>query len=378
MQKILICSDKYKGCLTSGQVNKAIHDGIVAACHHALCDLVTVSDGGDGFLAAIPELELLQFPAYNALLEPITATIGYKSAVVYIEIASIIGFAMLKNNPGTIWQRSSYGLGKLIHDILNSNLQVQKIVIACGGSSTNDSGFGCLLGLGAEAFDENDNLLPPQLHSIDKIKRIDASAMHPKLKQVEIEVVADVRGDLLGKHGCTHTFARQKGATNKDLPLLENLVLNFQQQILNNLGVNLSSSGYGLCSGGLAALFSILPLVHYFDGAAWVIRHTNLEAKIAYCDMVFSGEGMVDATTLHGKLLYHIARLCKMQHKPLIVIAGQINCDLNKLYNLGITTAFPIINHYVANNNLFAGSDKLITDRVRDLFNFYNANSLDI
>ena len=225
MQKILICCDKYKGTLTSSQVNQAILSGIKSSKHSALCDTVNMSDGGDGFLATIDNLEILSFTGSNALHQPIDIEVGYKDNIIFIELAKVTGLAILGENPGTIWERSTFGLGKLIVDILNNSLAIKKIIIGCGGSSSNDGGYGCLIGLGAKFLDYKDNVLNPYTSELDKIERIDLSSIHPQLKNITIEVIADVKGNLLGEYGCTALFAHQKGATLEDQVKLERNLL---------------------------------------------------------------------------------------------------------------------------------------------------------
>lgn len=367
MQKILICSDKYKSSLTSAQVNKAIQQGIQEAHHPSICDLVNMSDGGDGFLSCVSGLKFFEAETVNALLQPITVKFGYKNNTIYIEVANVIGLAILSNSSSNIMERSSYGIGQLIYTILNSDLLIDKIVLGCGGSSTTDGGFGCLLGLGLKALDINGNKLPPTISSIKDCVRFDSSSIHPRFKKISVDIIADVQGDFLGKNGCVQLFAPQKGASQPDIVQIEIYLTRLEQLIECQFKVKLSDSKYGLCCGGLASIFSMFKDIEYFDGANWVIQQTNLELKIAYCDMVISGEGMLDTTTMHGKLVWQIAKLCKRHQKPLVIISGQIKADLDDLYQNGITCAFSIINNQIDG---FEGSEKLITTRVRDLLNF--------
>ncbi len=369
-KKILICCDKYKGSLTSNQVNNAIYQGIINAKYPALCDLVTVSDGGDGFLSSIHGLEIISFSTIDALYHPIKIDVGYKESIVYIELAKIIGITMLGNNPGSIWERSSFGLGQLIYTILESNLDVESLVIGCGGSSTNDGGFGLLCGLGAKFYDKNRNLLDSKLSDISNAATIDFNGIHPKLREISIEIVADVKGNLTGNNGCTQLFAKQKGAMDSDIKQIETAIIHFQQLLIKYTDIDINKCGYGLCSGGIAAIFSIFPYTKYQDGADWVIKQNQLELKIAYCDMVFSGEGKIDITTTKGKLIYHIANLCKKHQKPLILLVGQIECDFDLLYSIGVTSAFSIINKHNFDQDNFPNSQQLIISKIENLFSF--------
>lgn len=370
MQKILICSDKYKGSLTSTEVNQAIQQGIKQARHPALCDLVTVSDGGDGFLSCIDGLQFLTFETFDAAHQALTVNVGYKESTIYIEVANVIGLAMLKNSTSSIWERSSFGLGHLIYTILDSNVEVNKIVLGCGGSATNDAGYGLLCGLGAQFLSGDGQVLKPTLESLSNAVKIDLANLHSKFKDIILEVVADVKGKLLGKHGCTQLFALQKGARSSELSQIEQVLVNLQQILLKQYSIDINDCEYGLCCGGLTSILTLFPNTKYFDGASWVIEKTNLELKIVYCDMVISGEGKIDASTMYGKLTQQIAKLCKKHQKPLVLIAGQIDGDLSELYSQGATCAFSIATKYTADETSFTDSDKKITEQVRNLLNF--------
>lgn len=371
MKKILICSDKFKGSLTSHEVNVAIAEGILESKLPALCDLVNVSDGGDGFLDSISEVANLFFDTVDALNNPIVAKVGYKNKTIFIEIALVIGLSMLKNNTGNIKDRSSFGLGKLIFNILDSEIEFDRIVIGCGGTSTNDAGFGALIGLGVQFLDNKNNQLLPFINQICQIKKINLSKIHPRLQKINIDIVSDVSGPLLGIDGSTNTFAKQKGATNEDISFLENSIEILTNKIKQELGVDINDCIHGICSGGIPAGFSILQNINYLNGSDFVIRQCQLELKIAYSDIVISGEGMVDDTTFKGKIVYKIAQLCKQHQKPLILIAGQINTKIDDLYKNGVTAAFPIINHFPYNNLYdYENSTSLIKTRIKDLIKF--------
>ena len=370
MQKILICSDKFKGSLTSNEVNQAILQGIKQARHPALCDLVTVSDGGDGFLSCINDLQPLQFETFNALHQRIIVNVGYKESTIYIEVASVIGIAMLEDTQSSIWERSSFGLGHLIYTVLDSSLEIHKIILGCGGSATNDAGYGLLCGLGAQFLSSDEQVLKPSLSNLSKVVKVDLKNLHPKLQNIAIEIIADVKGKLLGEHGCTQLFALQKGALSTELPQIEQAITKLQQILLKQYSIDINDCEYGLCCGGLTSILGLFPNTKYFDGASWIIKKSNLELKIVYCDMVISGEGKIDASTMHGKLIQQIAKLCKKHQKPLVLIAGQIDGELNELYSQGATCAFSITTQHNADNTSLRNSDKKITEQIKNLLNF--------
>ena len=57
----------------------------------------------------------------------------------------------------------------------------------------------------------------------------------------------------------------------------------------------------------------------------------DLESKAAGADLVITGEGRLDAQSLHGKAPFEIARLAERHGKPVIGFAGFVEEDLPEL-----------------------------------------------
>ena len=59
-----------------------------------------------------------------------------------------------------------------------------------------------------------------------------------------------------------------------------------------------------------------------FDILAQVV---SLEEQVKRADVILTGEGKIDARTLHGKVVFRLAKLALKHSKPLIVIGGVLD-----------------------------------------------------
>nr|MBF0684199.1 glycerate kinase [Pseudomonas sp.] len=61
-----------------------------------------------------------------------------------------------------------------------------------------------------------------------------------------------------------------------------------------------------------------------------------------HADLVITGEGRLDAQTLHGKTPAGVARLAKSLGVPVVVLAGSLGPGYQALYAQGVTAAFSL------------------------------------
>ena len=59
-----------------------------------------------------------------------------------------------------------------------------------------------------------------------------------------------------------------------------------------------------------------------------VIEATRLRDRLATADLCITGEGRLDAQSLHGKTPVGVARLCREMGVPCVAIAGSLGPDL--------------------------------------------------
>ena len=116
-------------------------------------------------------------------------------------------------------ETSTYGTGELIKEALEKGFR--RFIIGIGGSATNDAGMGMMQALGARLYDKEGNELGQGGKIMKHIARIDLDLLHPALKETSFTVACDVQNPFYGPQGAAYVFAKQKGATDEQIHLLD-------------------------------------------------------------------------------------------------------------------------------------------------------------
>ncbi len=126
----------------------------------------------------------------------------------------------------------------------------------------------------------------------------------PWLRNVPIRVACDVRNPLLGERGAARAFGRQKGADAAGVEELERR-LAARSELAPYRDLPGAGAGGGL-GAALAALGGEL-----VPGAELVLDLIRFDERADGVDLVVTGEGTVDATTLEGKAPGIVRRRCE-------------------------------------------------------------------
>lgn len=320
---IFIACDSFKGSLSSSEVCECIR----TALNEANINTVTcpLADGGEGTVDAFRnalQWETITTTVRDPLMRETSAQYIISEKTAIIEMAAASGITLLKKDELNPEITSTYGTGELIRHAIKKGCR--KIIIGIGGSATNDGGKGCLEALGAVFTDKNGNLLAHGGASLNELETINLSNFIKLPEKTEIIIACDVTSPLWGEKGATRVFARQKGADNQQIELLENALIRFGEKSNKILGKDYSAlSGTGAAGGLGFALVAFCggKLTSGFDAINSVL---NLEEKIKSCDFVITGEGKTDNSTLLGKLPISVAKLSQKHNKPCILLSGDI------------------------------------------------------
>ncbi len=325
---ILIACDSFKGSLSSVEVCECISEALKKVnINTVTCPL---ADGGEGTVDAFRsalKCKTIITTVHDPLMRKISAQYVIAEETAIIEMATASGIMLLKENELNPRITSTYGTGELICDAVEKGCK--KIIIGIGGSATNDGGKGCLEALGAVFADKNAEPLKPGGESLKELETIDLSRFEKASDYAELIIACDVTSPLFGENGATKVFARQKGANDIQIESLENALIHFGKKTEELLGKDYSTlSGTGAAGGLGFALVAFCggKLTSGFDA---ISNALSLEDKINHCDLVITGEGKTDNSTLLGKLPVSVARLSKKHNKPCILLSGDIEESVN-------------------------------------------------
>lgn len=322
--KILIAIDSFKGSLNSTEAARAIAEGIRRARPEKEILLHPMADGGEGSLNALADPMgglFRRCATHDPLLRPREG--GYIEApggIALIESAAIVGLPLLAQEERNPLKTTSYGVGEVIAEALLGG--ARRLVIALGGSATNDGGMGLLQALGVRFLDENKRELAGGGESLSRIRQIDCSEILPEALKAEWLLATDVDSPLCGPLGASRLFAPQKGADKAMVEQLEQGMVHYAallEQLCGRSIVALPGSG---AAGGMAAAMIALLGAKAESGFELIARLTGLEEQIASADLVITGEGRIDRQTAHGKLPAGVSRMAHRHHVPCIALCG--------------------------------------------------------
>ncbi len=231
-----------------------------------------------------------------------------------IELATAAGLPLLAElSPLTA---HSYGVGQLIGLALDAG--ARRIDIALGGSACTDGGVGALAALGARFLDADGRDLPFGGGALPRLAAIDLAGLRPPPAD-GVSCLTDVRAPLLGPGGAAAIFGPQKGAGPKDVVVLEAGLT----RLASLLGGEPDAPGAGAAGGcgyGLAAAWNAALL----PGAERIASIAGLPAALIGADLVITGEGRYDATSLAGKVVGAVLAAAEAAGVAVAVVAGQL------------------------------------------------------
>lgn len=342
-RRVLVAPDAFKGTLTADDAAQALALGVRRAIPDAHVEVLPLADGGDGTLAALRAAGFTQRPVVTRgpLGVPVVSAVARRDATAVVELADACGIARL--SPGVLapMTTSTLGLGDAITDALAD--APQELVLCLGGSASTDGGTGMLVALGARLLDAAGTPVAPGGLGLERIARVDLSGLDERLRAVRVVVATDVRSPLLGPDGAAAAFGPQKGASPAQVRALEAGLASWAWVLAEATGVDATDQpGAGAAGGtGLAAIAALG--ARPVSGAGFVHGALRLTDRIASADLVVTGEGRLDRTSLLGKGVGEVARLATTAGVPVIAVCGQVALQAEEAADAGIGTTVSLV-----------------------------------
>lgn len=324
--RILIAIDKFKGSFPATVAARAIASALNQTLPEAVCDLCPMADGGEGTAEAVVTAlsgEWCEAATFDAQNRPVTARYGLVRETggqeAIMEMSAASGLAMVSDlmlNPAVA---TTHGTGLMLQDAIERG--VRRIVIGIGGSATNDGGIGMAAALGFRFVDAAGAALDPIIDHMDRLARIEA----PDADFPEILVACDVNNPLLGVHGCTRVYGPQKGVT--DFEFFEKRLQQVADIARRDLGVDHRDVPGAGAAGGLGFGLMTFCGARLTSGFELIADLVHLRERISSADLVITGEGRMDAQTLHGKGPMGVSDMARELGKPIAAFAGAIEAE---------------------------------------------------
>ncbi|MBT3439741.1 MAG: glycerate kinase [Gammaproteobacteria bacterium] len=328
--KILIAPDSFKETLTATDAANAIEEGFLDIFPEANILKLPISDGGEGtvdVLVTATQGKYFSTKVSGPTGEYINAKWGMlgNSKTAVIEIAEACGLhlvALKKRNP---MNTSSFGVGELI--LAATDEGAEHIIIGLGGSATNDGGMGFLKAIGVQFLDSFGKELTGGVESLNTLLDINITSIDSRLKGVSFEIACDVDNPLIGPQGASVIFGSQKGADEKMINQLDNLLSHYSRIASSKLNNNLSMHPGAGAAGGIGYGFLAFLKADQKSGVQIILEKLNFEQHLLTTDLVITGEGRFDSQSLRGKAPMGVIDYARKHKCSIFVIAGSTEND---------------------------------------------------
>jgi glycerate kinase len=332
--RVLVAPDKFRGTLTAEQAAHAIENGWHRARPDDRIARVPMADGGEGTLDALLAASggrKIRTRVTGPLGDAVDADAGLiptpAGAVGVVEMARASGLALLPEGRRDPLRASTRGTGELIRTVLAE--RPVRVIVAVGGSATTDGGAGMAQALGARLSDAEGREIPPGGEGLLRLARVDVLELDPAARDVTFLVAADVDNPLLGPAGAAEVFAPQKGASRDEVVLLDRALAHYAAILHRDLGVDVRDLPGAGAAGGLAAGLIAFLGAHLRPGVEIVMDAVRLPERILSSDLVITGEGKLDPSSLGGKTVAGVTRVAREAGIPALVLAGNAQTDLD-------------------------------------------------
>ncbi len=338
---IVVCMDSWKGSLGAAAAGEAVAAGLRDQWPDAEIQVIPLADGGEGSLEIVRSVRPGTV-SWHGVCGPLP-DMRLRAPVLYwpergealVEAATCAGLPLLPAGQRDPLRTTTRGVGDLIAAALAQG--ARKLILAVGGTATVDAGAGMAMALGWRFLDRHGEAIPPGGEGLLHLDRI----LPPREAgpAFGFEVLCDVDNPLLGPRGAAPVFAPQKGATPAQVTRLSAALGQFAAVAERDLGLRVGELPGTGAAGGIPASALACFGARLLPGIDRLLGLVGLEAALAGADWVITGEGRVDAQSLHGKVLSGVMRLAGAGGVKLGVIAGGVELGDAELRRKGIRRA---------------------------------------
>lgn len=339
--RVLVAPDSFGGTLSSREVAEAVASGWRRSRPGDELTILPLADGGEGLLDVVASEGDRWHTAEVAgpLGTPVEARFLLKAdGLAVVESATACGLALLGEGPGDPLRTTTYGVGQLLTAARKAGAGA--VVVGTGGSATVDGGAGALLALGFQITRADGNGVKVGGGELRDVAAARPRWVDPAWRDVEVEVWCDVRTPLLE---AVRLYGPQKGAGGGDLERLEVALTRWAEVAERDLappaGVGQAPGrprdrrGTG-AAGGLAFGLLVGLGARLVDGARRVAAQVGLDDALEAADLVVTGEGRLDRTSLEGKVVGYVAGRAADRHLPVLAVVGRSDGPVGSLTDL--------------------------------------------
>ncbi|MFF8382850.1 glycerate kinase [Streptomyces kanasensis] len=342
---VLVAADKFKGSLTAVQVAERVTAGIRRVVPDVRVEALPVADGGDGTVAAAVAagFERRELRVTGPLGEPVTAAFALRGTTAVVEMAEASGLQLLPEGVFAPLTATTHGSGELLRAALDAGART--IVFGVGGSATTDGGAGMLAALGARFLDGDGEPVGPGGGGLRDLVTADLSGLDPRFADVDLVLASDVDNPLTGPKGAPAVFGPQKGATERDVEVLDAALTHFVTVLEEAIGPRAAEAAASPGAGGAGGIGygALVGLGASFrPGIELMLDILGFTEALGRATLVITGEGSLDEQTLHGKAPAGVAAAARAADVDVVAVCGRLALPPEALGRAGIRRAYAL------------------------------------
>lgn len=367
--RFMFAPDSFKGTISSDDAVRlltlAAHE-----THYRGCNVVPmpIADGGEGTIDTVCSViggrtvkTMVHDPLGN-MIEAEYAVINGDTAL--IEMAKASGLTLVPKDKRNARKTSSYGTGELIMHAINSGLR--KVIVAVGGSATNDGGIGCAAAMGVRFLNKFGGEVSYCGDGLIFIRDIDTSHVIPGVRETQFTVMCDVDNPLTGLSGATMVYSEQKGADPIAMFELECGMKNYRRILNSYVGYDVCKRKGAGAAGGMGAMLMSLFSADVKHGIDTVLDITGFDQKLKNVSLIVTGEGRLDSQTISGdKTVAGILRRTNGK-VPVAILCGSAQKEaVDSLSDTGVIT---LTHSFMDEKNAMENANELFYAAATNMF----------
>lgn len=346
----LVAFDKFKDSMTADLACQTACEVILSKRRDWRIQTAPLTDGGEGFARIMTEAKMghvnrlhvrgplfTEIPASFGMVDLArvdTATRAFlrlpdSGRLAIIEMAQSSGLESVPQAARNAWRTSSIGTGDTISYAIE--IGADAILLGIGGSATSDLGFGALESLGARFLRADGtqvrHITPERWSQVDAI---DLSRVSPRT--IPVRIACDVENPLLGDNGAAAVYGPQKGIPKDQITTFDEAAGDIARRFLKAARKDeraLDEVSAGAAGGIGFGLKAVLHDAAFVPGFELVTRWLNLEEKAKNADLIITGEGSFDKSSLQGKGPGKLIDWAKASDIPVWIFAGRMAPEID-------------------------------------------------
>lgn len=328
--RVVLAPDGFKGSVSSGEVAAALCEGILSTCPDADVRTVPVADGGDGTVEAVLAA------GWQPRTAPVTGPWGDRHAATWarsadgstalLELAAASGMSLTgqpsrpDDGPTRALTATSTGTGELMAAALD--VGCRQLIVGVGGSACSDGGAGLLTALGARVLDGEGRPVPPGVPGLEQAAKLDLDPARERLTATRLTLAADVTNPLLGPTGAAAVYGPQKGADAVTVARTDAALARWSTLLADaGCAPDLAERAGSGAAGGVGLALLAMGAQHA-SGIDLLLDLVGLDDELVGADLVVTGEGRLDAQTLHGKAPAGVLARARAAGVPVLAVCG--------------------------------------------------------